>query len=111
MLTRRAQGGVRLLLLLLDGDEDPLVLGARALVLGRFRGPCVGRRDSPARRRQKDGAGSFLAKCCSKSGFVAIDVYFHCKEPTHSDTLWAIGPPPRAGQPPACLYPSTFPIR
>ena len=66
---------------------------------------------SLARRRQKDGAGSFLAKCCSKSGFVAIDVYFHCKEPTHSDTLWAIGPPPRAGQPPACLYPSTFPIR
>ena len=38
MLTRRAQGGERLLLLLLDGDENPLVLGARALVLGRFRG-------------------------------------------------------------------------
>ena len=33
MLTRRAQGGERLLLLLLDGDENPLVLGAGALVL------------------------------------------------------------------------------
>ena len=34
-----ARGGERLLLHLLHGDEDPLVLGAQALVLGRFRGP------------------------------------------------------------------------
>ena len=40
MVTRvsLARGGERLLLHLPDGDEDPLVLGARALVLGRFRG-------------------------------------------------------------------------